>query len=327
MIFVGDDWSEDHHDVEVLDESGKRLARRRLPDLEPPAPGEQPAGDAARVLPSGRGRFRLGAGFSDAVAVLGRAPTPAQGQRLSRSAMVATLRRGGRQRGLEARAEEIRAALRAEHFEAPAVIAEAMGAAVSAAVGVIAEMNRQVANLEAELRRSFEKHPDVEIVRSLPGLGVVVGARVLGEFGDDPTRYVDARAKRTTPALRRSPSPRARRRWSRLASSATGTSPTPRTGGHSARRRTRTLPVATYDAHRPRGNTHDQALRALANRLVGIDRRLRSGRCTTRRLPGRAPSRPKRRRELPNVYPLLTLGAVGCLDNPRRRRWCSTRPA
>jgi hypothetical protein len=32
MIFVGDDWSEDHHDVELLDESGKRLTRRRLPE-------------------------------------------------------------------------------------------------------------------------------------------------------------------------------------------------------------------------------------------------------------------------------------------------------
>ena len=65
---------------------------------------------------------------SDALAVLGRAPTPAQGRRLSRSAVVATLRRGGRQRGIEARAEEIQAALRAEHLEAPAVIADAMGA-------------------------------------------------------------------------------------------------------------------------------------------------------------------------------------------------------
>lgn len=32
MIFVGNDWSEDHHDIEVLDEAGKRLARRRLPE-------------------------------------------------------------------------------------------------------------------------------------------------------------------------------------------------------------------------------------------------------------------------------------------------------
>ena len=32
MIFVGDDWSEDHHDICVLDEPGHRLARRQLPE-------------------------------------------------------------------------------------------------------------------------------------------------------------------------------------------------------------------------------------------------------------------------------------------------------
>lgn len=30
MLFVGDDWAEDHHDVEVMDASGRRLARARL---------------------------------------------------------------------------------------------------------------------------------------------------------------------------------------------------------------------------------------------------------------------------------------------------------
>jgi hypothetical protein len=31
-LFVGDDWAEGHHDVEVMDEQGKVLARRRLPE-------------------------------------------------------------------------------------------------------------------------------------------------------------------------------------------------------------------------------------------------------------------------------------------------------
>jgi len=30
-LFVGDDWAEDHHDVEVMDEAGEVLAKRRLP--------------------------------------------------------------------------------------------------------------------------------------------------------------------------------------------------------------------------------------------------------------------------------------------------------
>ncbi len=32
MVFVGDDWAEDHHDIHVMDENGKRLATRRLPE-------------------------------------------------------------------------------------------------------------------------------------------------------------------------------------------------------------------------------------------------------------------------------------------------------
>jgi hypothetical protein len=32
MLFVGDDWAEDHHDVEIVDEAGTLLARRRLPE-------------------------------------------------------------------------------------------------------------------------------------------------------------------------------------------------------------------------------------------------------------------------------------------------------
>jgi len=32
MIFVGDDWAEDHHDVYLMDAAGARLAARRLPE-------------------------------------------------------------------------------------------------------------------------------------------------------------------------------------------------------------------------------------------------------------------------------------------------------
>ena len=31
-LFVGDDWAEDHHDIEVMDEAGKVLAKKRLPE-------------------------------------------------------------------------------------------------------------------------------------------------------------------------------------------------------------------------------------------------------------------------------------------------------
>lgn len=32
MLFVGDDWAENHHDVEIVDGTGRVLARRRLPN-------------------------------------------------------------------------------------------------------------------------------------------------------------------------------------------------------------------------------------------------------------------------------------------------------
>ena len=32
MLFIGDDWAEAHHDIEIEDESGRVLARRRLPE-------------------------------------------------------------------------------------------------------------------------------------------------------------------------------------------------------------------------------------------------------------------------------------------------------
>ena len=32
MLFLGNDWAEAHHDIELVDEAGRRLARRRLPE-------------------------------------------------------------------------------------------------------------------------------------------------------------------------------------------------------------------------------------------------------------------------------------------------------
>jgi len=42
----------------------------------------------------------------------------------------------------------------------------------------------------------FGRHPDAERHRSQPGLGDVLAARVLAEFGDDPTRYAGARSRK-----------------------------------------------------------------------------------------------------------------------------------
>ena len=65
-----------------------------------------------------------------------------------------------------------------------------------------------------QVEADFGRHPDAEIYRSQPGLGAVLGARVLGEFGDDPTGTPSPRLARTTPAPPPSPARRARRRSS-----------------------------------------------------------------------------------------------------------------
>ena len=207
---------------------------------------------------------------ADALAVLGRAPSPKQGRGLTRSQITAALRAGGRRRNLKRRAEELAEGLRTPQLEAPQVLADAYATSVKALVAVLRQMASQIEDLERELERSFRSHPDAEIYLSLPGLGDVLGARALGEFGDDRTRYAN---------------PRSRKAYA-------GTAPITKASG------TRTVVLARfarnahladachlwafaslsrspgarryYDALRARGKTHHQALRQLANRFVGI---------------------------------------------------------
>jgi hypothetical protein len=378
VIFVGDDWAEDHHDVYVCDADGARLARRRLSEgvvgiagfhalvaehVEDPAEvavgietdrglwvtalveagyqvygvnpraaaryrerhsmsgaksdrgdarmlaelvrvdrhhhrmiaGDSAAVDAVRVLARAhqnliwertRAVLRLRSTLleffpaavatfpeladRDALAVLAKAPTPQAARALSVAKIRSALRAGGRQRNIDTRAADIAEKLRVEHLEAPDAMADALGASVSSLVAVLVVMNQQIARLETELANRFEQHPDADIYLSLPGLGVILGARVLGEFGDDPNRYADAKSRKnyagTSPITRASGNRHlvtarfvrnrrladATHRW---AFCAITTSPGAR---------------AFYDHRRSKGDTHNQALRALGNRLVGI---------------------------------------------------------
>jgi len=149
-------------------------------------------------------------------------------------------------------------------------VAEAYGQAVGSLVVLIEGLTHQIGRLERQLAERFEGHPDAEILRSLPGLGLVLGARVLAEFGDDPTRYEDARARRcyagSAPITKASGTRLvvlarvARNR--RLADACYLWAFSALSASPGARR--------YYDARRARGATHHQAVRALSNRLVGV---------------------------------------------------------
>ena len=94
-------------------------------------------------------------GGRDALAILAVAPTPTLGRQLSQARLAATLRRAGRQRGAEDRAATLQALLRAPQLQAPGVVAEASGAAVTALVGVIAALNVQLEQRTGQLQRHF----------------------------------------------------------------------------------------------------------------------------------------------------------------------------
>ena len=99
---------------------------------------------------------------------------------------------------------------------------------------------------------------------------MILGARALGEFGDDPNRYADAKCRKnyagTSPITRASGTRHvvlARyARNKRLADVCYLWAFTALTASPGAR--------AFYDQRRASGDTHNRALRALANRLVGL---------------------------------------------------------
>ncbi|HEX2772991.1 MAG TPA: IS110 family transposase [Micromonosporaceae bacterium] len=387
MLFVGDDWAEDHHDIEVQDENGHRLARARLPegiaglsrlheliaehltddDVDPEtgfiaqsvllgietdrgtwvsalvaagyqvfplnpvqvaryrerhgaAGAKSDRGDAhvlAEIVRLDRAHHRPIAGDSpeveglklvarshqafiwdrtrhfqrlrgalreffpaaieafpdlmaaEALELLERAPDPARAARLSRSKITAALIRAHR-REPEARAEAIQAVLRAPALRQDPAIEAAYAVIVASAVRLIASLNTQIGELQAVVAEGFGRHPDADIVTSQPGLGPILGARVLAEFGDDHARYADAKARKnyagTSPITRASGTRRiVLARYARnkhLADATHQWAFCALTASPGAR--------AYYDTIRARGVSHHAALRQLANRLVGI---------------------------------------------------------
>jgi transposase len=379
LLFVGDDWAEDHHDVEVMDASGRRLAKARLPEgvagiarlhamigaqlgdddaeqvkigietdrgpwvqaliaagytvyaVNPlqaaryrerlavsgaksdaadahmladmvrtdshqlrPVAGDTADVEAVKVVTrmhktliwertraGQRLRHALREYFpaaleafedldaADTLELLAKAPDPASAARLSAAQISAALKRA-RRRHIAEKTAAIQSILRAEHLGQPAVITAAYAVSVRALVAVLGTLNEQVTILQGQVEAHFGRHPAAEVILSQPGLGAVLGARVLAEFGDEHDRYSSAKARKNY----------------------AGTSPITRASGkkkvvaarfvHNDRlidalmtqafASLRNSPGARayYDRQRARGATYNAALRQLANRLVGI---------------------------------------------------------
>jgi transposase len=382
-LFAGDDWAEDHHDVELMDAGGRRLAKARLPEgvagiarlhamigeqLGQDA-DEDDAGQVAIGIETDRGpwvaaliaagytvfainplqasRYRERHGVSgaksdatdahvladmvrtdshqlrpvagdtaqaaavkvvtrthktliwertrctqrlrhalrdyfpaaleafedldaaDTLELLARAPEPASAAKLTTAQISAALKRA-RRRDIAAKAERIQAVLRAAHLGQPDVVAAAYAASVRALIAVLITLNEQVKTLQGQVEAYFGQHPDAEIIASQPGLGGVLGARVLAESGDDPARYASAKARKnyagTSPITRASGKKKTvLARYvhnDRLIDALMSQAFTALRVSPGAR--------AYYDLQRARGAEHNPALRQLANRLVGI---------------------------------------------------------
>jgi transposase len=380
VLFVGDDWAEAHHDVELMDAAGRRLAKARLPEGVTGMArlhamiGEQLGEDAEETevvvgIETDRGpwvRALIAAGYTvfavnplsvaryrerhsvsgaksdaadahtladmvrtdshqlravagdsaaaeavkvvtrahktliwertrhtqrlrhalreyfpaaleafedldaaDTLELLAKAPDPASAAKLTIAQISAALKRA-RRRNVAEKATRIQAALRAEHLGQPEAVTAAYAATTRAAAAVLTTLVEQVKTLQGQVDAHFGPHPDAEIIGSQPGLGPVLGARVLAEFGDDPTRYADAKSRKnyagTSPITRASGkkkvvvarfvhNDRLIDALMTQAFAALNASPGAR---------------AYYDHHRARGAEHNAALRQLANRLVGI---------------------------------------------------------
>jgi hypothetical protein len=205
---------------------------------------------------------------SDAVLrLLVMAPTPQAAAKLTLGQIGAALK--GR-RDITAKAAAIQRVLRSEHLGQAELVTTAYASTVKALVAVITTLNTEIKTLEGQVEAHFGRHPDAEILLSQPGLGVVLGARVLAEFGDAPGRYTSAKARKnyagTSPITRQSG--KMRTVHARLvhndrlldalhlqASCALLHDPHVR---------------AYYDQLKARDIGHNAALRQVGNRLVGI---------------------------------------------------------
>ncbi len=199
-----------------------------------------------------------------ALTVLAAAHTPELGAKLTTRKVVALLHRCGR-RNDTALVEQILTDLKTPALRQSLPVEAALGRTVLGLLGVITAMQTAVTQLEQALAVEFDKHPLASVLRSAPGLGPVLAARVLAEVGDDPMRFASAGGLRafagSAPVTRASGKSRrvlARRvRNKRLGDACHWWAFAMLTKSAGAR--------AHYDPRRVAGDRHNAALRNLAN--------------------------------------------------------------
>jgi transposase len=144
---------------------------------------------------------------SEALELLARAPDPVSAAKLTATQISAALKRARRHHVAD-KSAVIRGALRAEHLTQSDAVAAAYAATVRSQVAILTTLNAEIKTMEGQVEVHFGAHPDAEIYLSQPGLGEILGARVLAEFGDDRARYADARSRKnyagTSPITRQS---------------------------------------------------------------------------------------------------------------------------
>jgi transposase len=206
----------------------------------------------------------------DAREVLQLAPTPAHAARLRRSSLTAALTRAGRQRGITAEVERIWAGLRGKQLRQPPLVEQAMGEQALAYLRSLSTAFENAERLQIALGARFDEHPDATLITSLPGLGPVLGARILGELGDDRARFADAKSVKafagTAPVTRASGTKRV------VSMRVVRNKRLGQAGYLWAFSLLRQSPGARahYDRRREHGDSHAAALRNLSNRYMGI---------------------------------------------------------
>jgi transposase len=159
--------------------------------------------------------------------------------------------------------------LRSEYLRQLPLVEDALGRQTLALLRQLDAACTNADELAAAAVEHFQKHPDAEIITSLPGLGALTGARVLAEIGDDRSRFSDARALKayagSAPVTRASGKTLAvmhrRVKNQRLAAAGYLWAFAALTASPGAR--------AHYDRRRAAGDRHVAAQRNLFNRLIG----------------------------------------------------------